>query len=196
MRAPRCDVWLVRSSLRGRRLLDAVLAPSFVAPGWELGRRCGVCGGTDHGRPVLPWPGAPSVSLSYTDGWGAVALAGGPVGVDVERRFGRSGLEALAEWVWTPAERVRARGVPDWSGRLYRDWTRKEAVLKAHGVGLSVPMSTFEGGRRLVRVPGFRPLAVFGLGRWSPPGVVAAVAVAPGVEVRVRVVSGPVTPRR
>ena len=194
MNEDRCDVWLVRGTLRGWRLIETVVAVPPQARGLPLGRRCGACGGTDHGRPILPWPDAPSVSVSYTDGWSALVLARGRVGVDIERCGERPALDALAEWVWTPAEYEERRGRADWRTCLFRDWTRKEALLKAHGVGLSVSMASFEVGGRIARVPGMPPLAVTDLA--SPPGLVGAVAAAPSAEVRVRIVSGPITPRR
>ena len=62
----------------------------------------------------------------------------GDVGLDVERVRVLSDLPALAEHVHSPAE--QARGVPD-PATFFRTWTRKEALLKATGDGLSAPMS-------------------------------------------------------
>jgi 4'-phosphopantetheinyl transferase len=101
-----------------------------------LVRRCARCGGA-HGKPLLQSPSL-HVSLAYVPGAVAVAVTGaGPVGVDLERLpatdFDGFGDVVLApgETATTPAERARL-------------WTRKEAVLKATGHGLTVDPRTVD----------------------------------------------------
>ena len=181
-----CVVWL----LPGLRRDDDVLARAVRAWGgapaqWAVRRWCGTCRRSGHGQPVLPWPDAPAASVSYTDRLAAVALAdAAAVGLDIERRVPRPGLEALASYVWSDAERATVGADP--VAALYRDWARKEAVLKAHGVGLSVPMWTFPAAER-VELPGRRPLAVHEVTAPGFDDVAMAVALPPGVGFEVRV---------
>jgi 4'-phosphopantetheinyl transferase len=111
-----------------------------VSPG-QIGitARCPHCGGP-HGKPTVPDAPGLELSLSHSGGWVVVALArGAPVGVDVELLRPLADLDALAERVRSPAERDRGDG--DGSDGLLRTWTRKEALLKASGDGLAVPMA-------------------------------------------------------
>jgi 4'-phosphopantetheinyl transferase len=62
----------------------------------------------------------------------------GPVGLDVEQLRDIADLDALAAHVRSPAERSRP-GL-DTAG-FFRTWTRKEALVKASGDGLSAPMT-------------------------------------------------------
>jgi 4'-phosphopantetheinyl transferase len=101
-------------------------------------RTCLDCG-LQHGAPrVLDDPGL-HVSLSRSGSVVAVALSrGGPVGVDVEAVAGTSfdGFEAVA---LHPGERSAARD----PAADATAWVRKEASLKALGVGLRVDATTF-----------------------------------------------------
>lgn len=85
-------------------------------------------------------------SLSHADGLVALAFsADGPVGIDIERRQRAHGLSAIADRVCHPLELSALAGT-DSAGRcteLLRLWVRKEALLKAAGVGLAVEMNTF-----------------------------------------------------
>lgn len=181
-----CVVWLLPGLGRDDDVLTRAVRAWGGAPAqWTLQRWCGACRASGHGQPVLPWPGAPAASVSYTDGLAAVALADAPaVGIDIERRVPRPGLEALASYVWSDAERAAVQADP--VAALYRDWARKEAVLKAHAVGLSVPMWTFPASER-VELPGRRPLVVRDLTASGCDDVAMALAVPPGVSVEVRV---------
>ncbi|WP_167285018.1 4'-phosphopantetheinyl transferase family protein [Marilutibacter alkalisoli] len=82
-------------------------------------------------------------SLSHADGRVAVAVSRlGPVGVDIELR-GKAGLmPELAERVCTPLEKLMIESLPEHARALalLRLWVRKEALLKAAGVGLAEPM--------------------------------------------------------
>jgi len=79
-----------------------------------------------------------------------VAVAGAPVGVDVEQADGRPHLlggdgepEALARLVFSEAERDALAAVPA-GGRARAflvGWTRKEAVTKATGDGIRAAFS-------------------------------------------------------
>jgi 4'-phosphopantetheinyl transferase len=105
----------------------------------RLDRTCPECG-QPHGKPRLVG-GGPEFSLTHSGGLVGVAVAEVPVGIDVED-LSRPGLgRAVEEETLTPAERAMLDGL-DADARhagFLRLWTRKEALLKASGTGLSVP---------------------------------------------------------
>jgi 4'-phosphopantetheinyl transferase len=100
------------------------------------GRLCPRCGSSAHGRPWLRAYGiGHHVSLSRSGSLLVTAMADVPVGVDVEsvadvaRGWDASLVLAPGEEAATDLDRARA-------------WSRKEAVLKQRGTGLSVPMTS------------------------------------------------------
>lgn len=85
-------------------------------------------------------------SLSHARGWVALAVsAAGPVGVDVEP-LGRLGLlGGLEGQICHPSEAALLQGLPEsaYKNALLAVWVRKEAVLKAAGIGLMHDMNSF-----------------------------------------------------
>ncbi|WP_159698619.1 4'-phosphopantetheinyl transferase superfamily protein [Arthrobacter sp. 18067] len=109
----------------------------LAAPALNITRRCPGCGSTDHGRTVLP-----GMSLSLSRSHGMVMAAVGPasasVGADVERV--PPGLfDGFDNYVLDPRT-TAVLDKTDVPSRM-RQWVAKEAVLKAAGLGLSIPPS-------------------------------------------------------
>lgn len=118
----------------GAALLRLVVAGHAGADPAALAvdRSCAHCG-RPHGKPDAPGTGL-AVSVSHAGDRVAVACGRFPhVGVDVEERS-----DAAAEEL---AGRVLAPGESAGTGGFFTYWTRKEAVLKATGDGLRVPMT-------------------------------------------------------
>ena len=97
----------------------------------------------------------PEFNLAHCEGTAVLAVSGGGrVGVDVERLRPGFADEAVAERFFAPGEIARLRRLaPEERARaFFACWTRKEAVLKALGGGLWLPLDafevTFETGRR------------------------------------------------
>ena len=84
-------------------------------------------------------------SLSHCRSIALLAVAAGrPVGVDVEEV---RPIEAeVADSHFSASERVQLNQLQGdaWLLGFYRCWTRKEAILKAEGVGLSRPLDSFD----------------------------------------------------
>lgn len=90
--------------------------------------------GKPHGRPTVP-----EVHFSLThsgDRVGVALSAGGPVGLDVEELREMGDLDGLAGHTLSPDEPR-----PTSAAAFLQVWTRKEALLKATGEGLSSPMN-------------------------------------------------------
>jgi 4'-phosphopantetheinyl transferase len=120
-------------------LADAVGRP---AADLEFDRTC-QCG-KQHGKPVLL--DGPAFSITHSGHLVGVAVhRGGPVGLDVEQIRELTDLPAMAAHVCSPAE-----SAPDPSS-FFTLWTRKEALLKATGTGLSSPMTAITLGPSGVR---------------------------------------------
>ncbi len=165
----------------------------FVAPfvgvapeALEMGAApCPQCGGP-HGRPVLPQAPDLHVSLTHATGLAAVAVAASPVGIDVEPLARPAAdLDPLVPQLHPDERRaIAAAGHPH--GALLRLWVRKEAAMKARGLGLAEPLdahSTAWPGPRGTTTDG---LAVVDLD--VGPDHVAAVAVHGPAAPVVRVV--------
>ena len=104
-----------------------------------------VLGRDAAGRPCLPGD-ALHTSLSHADGFVAVAISGqGVVGIDVELATRAADMPAIADHVWHPdeAKALAALPQPEQATALLRLWVRKEALLKAAGIGLSREMHSF-----------------------------------------------------
>jgi 4'-phosphopantetheinyl transferase len=181
--------------LLARDVLGRVVgcAPGEVA----LDRTCARCGG-QHGAPRVVGHPALHVSLSRTPDLVAVAVSMDvAVGIDVERvaAAGFAGYDAVATH---PSELSadlddRERAV---------SWVRKEAALKALGVGFVVDpgtLTTPQPGRAGVVLPGRTAVSVVdiaveeiapvsGRGRGSEPAHVSALGLAAAYgDVRVTV---------
>ncbi len=107
-----------------------------------------------HGKPMLAEAGAPHFNLAHSDGEAVLAVCREQaVGVDVERGH-RLDTDIVSRF-FSDAEIAAWQLLPDASREraFFRAWTAKEAVLKALGVGLSVPLSAFS-----VRISAEEPL--------------------------------------
>jgi len=124
-----------------------------------------------HGKPFALVRGRPvpiNFNVSHSGLHGLIALApAGRIGVDVEERAPHRNLDELIAAVFGPGEQREIAEVRG-SERLhlfFRLWTMKEALSKAHGMGLSLDVSRFEipqdmragatsGSVRLADMPG------------------------------------------
>jgi 4'-phosphopantetheinyl transferase len=130
-------------------------------------------------------------NLSHSGGVAVLAIAaGGKLGVDVElvrampdaSDIARSNfsLRETAEFLALP-DRSRSRG-------FFNAWTRKEAVVKATGDGLSLPLDSFDVSladtpARLVRAPEGEDAARWTLYSFEPrTGYVGALAIDRRIE--------------
>jgi 4'-phosphopantetheinyl transferase len=137
------------------------------------------------GKPALAGGETLRFNVSHSDRFALLAMAeGAEVGVDIERLRPLSDMNALAERVFSAAERAALAAVP--ADRrvdaFFAGWTRKEAYIKARGEGIgllgAIEVALTPGDApRLIRVAG-QPDE---LQRWSMealspvPGFAAAV---------------------
>lgn len=109
----------------------------------RFGRDCRHCG-ADHGKPAVREPATSlDFSLTHSGDWVAIAVAAAPVGVDVQEIEARTDIAAMGRMVLSPPEQDWLNRQPPHRGRagFFGYWARKEALLKATGHGLALPMS-------------------------------------------------------
>ena len=84
-------------------------------------------------------------NLSHTGAYGMLAVSNGyDVGIDAELM--RPITREIATTCFSPYELRQLGGLRghQWLEGFYRCWTCKEAVLKAEGVGLTIPLDSFD----------------------------------------------------
>lgn len=130
----------------GRGLLRAILARYLQLPPSEL--RFGY---TTYGKPFLipeqAGPAGLSFNLAHSDSMALYAVTyDRAVGVDIERQDRAIDVEGIAKRYFSPAECAAVMAAPPHLRyeAFYRCWTRKEAFIKAHGAGLSLPLHSFQ----------------------------------------------------
>ncbi|MDQ1883023.1 4'-phosphopantetheinyl transferase superfamily protein [Aeromonas salmonicida] len=92
-----------------------------------------------HGKPTLSDPRW-QFNQSHSGDWLVIALcATGPLGVDIEMGRRRRQTLPLARRFYATSEYEWLAALPaeEQDGAFYRLWSRKEAVLKAHGGGIA-----------------------------------------------------------
>jgi len=174
--------------------LRRALARRFNRPArdWVFGREA-------LGRPFVlnpPTGRDPRFSLSHTNGLIAVAVTeGAEVGVDVERtKAARADMDNLDGYLATEeAAAVRAASASERARLFFAFWTAREALLKARGVGLTLPMGCLALSLSPDRVERLDPVLA-PRGSWrierrnpSPEHALAVVVdVPPGRDVDIR----------
>lgn len=160
----------------------------------RFSRHCRHCG-AGHGKPVVAHPAAGlDFSITHSGDWVGLAVATESVGVDVQELAEGTDVAALSGSVLSPAELRWWTDQPAEAARwsFFGYWARKEALLKATGHGLAVPMNAItvtppDEPARLVDWAARQPLDApvqlhdFDAG----PGYAAAVAVLSEVPVRI-----------
>jgi 4'-phosphopantetheinyl transferase len=171
--------------LASRHALRRLLANAVARPAHSL-----LIAASENGKPYLAGDSKIHFNLSHSENAALIGLSTEvPIGVDIEVVRQIENREALAQRHFTYAERAElslARTHGD--AAFLRCWTRKEACMKALGVGLAVAPASLETGctapMREVSVP-LGPdrcsVSVFGVD--MPAEAVAALAVAASADV-------------
>jgi 4'-phosphopantetheinyl transferase len=100
----------------------------------------------EYGKPVLP-DNKLEFNLSHSGDFALIALAWErQVGVDVERIRPDLSTEAIARRYFSQREVSELLALPPEQREIafFRCWTRKEAYIKAKGLGLSLPLESFD----------------------------------------------------
>lgn len=144
---------------RARRLIAPAVRRGFVGGRWLLRSALALLAGVeprsldlqagDHGKLFLAGHErlAASFNLSHSGELAALALVRARrIGIDIEAERPLTDASLLARRILSPSERERFEALPE-SARLaalLAAWTRKEAVLKAIGTGISGGLSSVE----------------------------------------------------
>lgn len=128
-----------------RAALRAILCRQIGCPNESLAFEA-----AKHGKPFALVNGLPasiSFNVSHSGTHGLIAVAAkGRLGVDVEERAPRRNLENLIEGVFSPREKAELESLEGCQQlyKFFRFWTIKEALVKAHGKGLSMKVAELE----------------------------------------------------
>ncbi|MDH7640443.1 4'-phosphopantetheinyl transferase family protein [Sphingomonas oryzagri] len=160
-----------------RARLREILGERIGAPPARLRFEAG-----SHGKPRLP--GHPChFSASHSGERMLVAVGSQEVGCDIERIVPDLDWQPIAGRFFTPIEQQALLSAPNGLRSFFRCWTRKEAFVKALGLGLSYPLDSFDvtigEDARILR--GGHGLALFG--GWIADGYAFAVACASNVAI-------------
>jgi 4'-phosphopantetheinyl transferase len=142
-----------------------------------------------HGKPSIVWSGGQSpVRFNLTHSYDRALLAVAyrhEVGVDLERKNEDTDVESLARRYFCPSEYLTLEALSPAARRdaFFRLWTLKEAVMKAVGLGLSLPPDQIEVTLTSAGPSALLRLGDEGMDRWcvcelpAVHGYVAALAV-------------------
>jgi 4'-phosphopantetheinyl transferase len=149
-----------------------------------------------QGKPLLASSRGLHFNVSHSEGMALIAVTRtGEVGVDVERIRPCEMHLDMADRFFTPGEAAALRALPRERGEevFFHVWTRKEAFLKALGLGLSHGLERFEVSAHPDEPPRIKHIdgdpeagARWFLAHLTPaPGYVGALALeGPGRRVR------------
>lgn len=101
----------------------------------------------EYGKPSLPGAGRLRFNVSHSHGLALYALTEGrDIGVDVEYVRADFTSDEIARRFFSPFEVESLCGLPaeERVASFFRCWTRKEAYIKATGLGLSQPLDGFD----------------------------------------------------
>lgn len=124
------------------------------------------------GKPALAAPDSLRFNLSHSGDVALCAVARrGEVGVDVEEQRPIRDFRRIAQRHFAPVEQERWASEGETLESFYAVWTRKEAMLKASGSGLTRPLERVDSER------GTLDGVVYWLRDLDPgPGFAAAIA--------------------
>ncbi|MEE2882316.1 MAG: 4'-phosphopantetheinyl transferase superfamily protein [Planctomycetota bacterium] len=130
-----------RRSAVSRAGLRHILSSYLGVPPQEISLREG-----EHGKPSLAGEEI-SFNLSHTGGHALVAVSDqGQLGVDLEQIRTEAPIDELADRCFSPDE---FKHWDQYSGQqrlisFFHVWAQKEAFLKAHGGGMTIPLKDFD----------------------------------------------------
>jgi 4'-phosphopantetheinyl transferase len=99
-----------------------------------------------HGKPGLRDSDV-RFNVSHSGGWALQAVTRDcEVGIDIERMDARFARDQIPERFFSPRETAQLRALPteQQTAAFFRCWTRKEAYIKARGLGLALPLDSFD----------------------------------------------------
>jgi 4'-phosphopantetheinyl transferase len=138
LRSPAAAIVLAVSHAQMRRILSEYLGVRAEALEFTTNA---------HGKPELAGDGVRArlqFNLSHTATVGLLAVGREPLGVDVERvRPIERGVAATHFSECELKDLARLEG-DEWLAGFYRCWTRKEAIVKAEGVGVGDRLAKFD----------------------------------------------------
>jgi 4'-phosphopantetheinyl transferase len=101
---------------------------------------------TSYGKPELSIPEV-FFNVTHSGNTALIAISLlGPIGVDIERINAETDVMELAAHSFSPSEygTLKSLAPDERQQAFFQCWTQKEAVMKADGRGLSIPLSSFE----------------------------------------------------
>jgi phosphopantetheinyl transferase len=148
------DVWIMRSPPKPVPRAEKLLAPILH------GYRGSKFSRTHLGRPQLSVPGL-DVSVSHSHKiWLAAFAQGRRIGLDLERVRPEFDFDSIVRDHFVESEKAKWRDSGCDLGVFFHVWTQKEAVTKALGLGLTMPLTDLEVeadpscGARLIKLNG------------------------------------------
>lgn len=131
-----------------------------------------------HGKPRLPGSEV-RFNLSHSGDWAMLAVSRDrEVGIDIQRIDSRFAQEQMPERFFSPHETAQLRALPALlrTEAFFRCWTRKQAYIKARGLGVALALDSFD----VTFGPGDPP-ALARAGNWSIENLVAPAGYAAAV---------------
>ena len=102
---------------------------------------------SEYGKPFIQGGAALRFNLSHSQELALYAFTlQREIGIDIEYLRAVSSRDQIAEQFFSPNEIKVLRGLPaaQQDTGFFNCWTRKEAYIKAHGEGLSLPLHQFD----------------------------------------------------